>query len=174
MLAVVLISLCLLTSFSEACAKTSKAEKKAMKVAKTIVKEEFSQKKTKRQKLWAAYQYVVYNTKYNANTPAAKGSKDWEAKCAYATLTTGLGECYGFAAAFVYLAKAIGYEDAHVCYGSTMSASYPWAPHGWAEIKMKDGTYLFDPEIEYKNKTCGKLYRKKYEEVARKYRKEMK
>lgn len=150
----------------------SKTEVKARRIAEEVVKKITDESMGKSQKLYAAYSYVVKNITYNSNTPAGKGSKDWAAKCAIKTLRYGTGECYGFAAAFVYMAKVIGYENAHVCYGSTMSASYPWAPHGWAEIKIKGTTYLFDPEIEYKNGTCGKLYRKQYSEVARKYRKE--
>ena len=142
----------------------------ARKIAEQVVKKVTNKNMSKSQKLYAAYKYVVKNTSYNGDSPSGKRNKKWGAKCAIETLRNKAGECYGFSAVFVYLAKVIGYEDAHLCIGSTMSANYPWAPHGWAEITIKGTKYLFDPEIEFKNGTCGKLYKKQYHEVSRKYR----
>lgn len=147
-------------------------EVKARKAAEQILKGIVKKGDSKSEKLYKAYKYIVNNTSYNGYSPCEKGSKDWEAKCAFYTLTKQRGECYGFAAAFSYLAKVIGYEQAVTRYGQTKSASYDWAPHGWCEIKMDKKTYLFDPEIEYKNKTCGRLYKKQYSEVARQYKKQ--
>ena len=48
-------------------------------------------------------------------------------------LNDGKGNCFSYAAAFAYLAKAIGYEEVYCC-----SSGY----HGWAEI---DGL-IYDPE----------------------------
>lgn len=142
----------------------------ARKIAEQIVKKITDKNMSKSQKLYAAYVYVVKKTSYEGNTPSGNRNEKWAAKCAIETLRYKAGECQGFSAAFVYLAKVIGYEDAHLCIGSTMSAAYPWAPHGWAEITINGTKYLFDPEIEYKNKTCGKLYKKQYHQVSRKYR----
>lgn len=142
----------------------------ARKIAEQVVNSITNENMSKSQKLYAAYKYVVKNTSYNGDSPSGKRNKEWGAKCAIETLRNKAGECYGFSAVFVYLAKVIGYEDAHLCIGSTMSANYPWAPHGWAEITIKGTKYLFDPEIEFKNGTCGKLYKKQYHEVSRKYR----
>lgn len=146
----------------------------ARKLANQVVKKITRKNMSKSQKLYAAYKYVVKNTSYNGYSPSGKRNKKWAAKCAIETLCYKTGECYDFSAAFVYLAKVIGYENAHLCIGSTMSATYPWAPHGWAEITIKGTKYLFDPEIEYKNKTCGKLYKKQYHKVSRRYRKDKK
>lgn len=143
------------------------ARKYADEVLQSIVKKGMN----KSQKLYAAYSYIVKNTSYVDQNDGKPGSKNWAAKCASHTLRYETGECYGYAAAFVYLAKELGYEDSYVCYGTTRSSRFPWAPHGWAEIRIGKKTYLFDPEIEYKNHTCGKLYKKEYGQVLRQYRK---
>lgn len=147
-------------------------EVKARKAAEQILKEIVKKNDSKSQKLYKSYKYIINNTSYNGYSPCEKTDKDWEAKCAFYTLTKKRGECYGFAAAFAYLAKVIGYEQAVTRYGQTKSASYDWSPHGWCEIKIDKKNYLFDPEIEYKNKTCGRLYKKQYSQVARQYKKQ--
>ncbi len=149
----------------------NKQEVKARKYAAEVLKNITKKGMSKSQKLYAAYSYIVKNTSYVDQNDLKPGSKNWAAKCASHTLKYETGECYGFAAAFAYLAKEIGYENSYVCYGTTRSSSYPWAPHGWAEIKIGKKTYLFDPEIEYKNRTCGRLYKKEYGQVLRKYEK---
>nr|MCR4594977.1 hypothetical protein [Clostridiales bacterium] len=52
------------------------------------------------------------------------------------------GNCFSYASAFAYMAKAIGYENVYVCSGQS---------HGWAEINGR----VFDPQAEL---TFGKTY----------------
>ncbi|MBQ6465227.1 MAG: hypothetical protein IJJ43_03030 [Oscillospiraceae bacterium] len=57
----------------------------------------------------------------------------WPVVYANDIFVDGAGNCFSFAAAFAYLAKAIGYEEVYACNSGG---------HGWAEI---DGL-IFDPE----------------------------
>ena len=59
-------------------------------------------------------------------------------------LSRGYGNCYGYAAAFCQLARAIGY-DAHA-FSGYMGADYD--PHGWVEIEIDGENYYFDPQLE--------------------------
>lgn len=82
----------------------------------------------------------------------------WPALYANDIFVDGAGNCFSFAAALAYLAKAVGYEDVYACNSGG---------HGWAEI---DGL-IYDPEwarhrpnynlygLSY-NSALGQSYRK--------------
>ena len=59
-------------------------------------------------------------------------------------LSTGMGNCYCYAATFGELARAIGY-DAQVCSGTV---GMNRAKHGWVEIEIDGVNYIFDSELE--------------------------
>lgn len=69
---------------------------------------------------------------------------------------TGKGDCYNFAAAFLFLARGLGY-DAEAIIGY---CGYTWSrnaiAHSWITLTTDDGTqYLFDPQIENYNRRRG-------------------
>ncbi len=115
---------------------------------------------TQDQKLKAAYDYVVNSTTYERTYETPSG--DWTAAYATELLTTGKGNCYRFAAAFAYLAKALGY-DSRVITGQIGAARGGLTPHGWVEIIMGGQTYIFDPEMQYAKKGAKDYYFKTYE-----------
>ncbi len=88
---------------------------------------------SREQKLRACFDYV--KTAYreiNPRIPHYKGM-DWPVVYANDMFVNGAGNCCSYAAAFAYMAKAIGYEEVYCCNSGG---------HGWAEI---DGL-VYDPE----------------------------
>ncbi len=109
----------------------------AKEVAK-VTKPEMSKEK----KLKACFDYSQKNyIELRPRTPHYKGL-DWPIVYANDMFIRGAGNCFSYAAAFAYMAKAIGYEEVYLCNSGG---------HGWAEI---DGL-VYDPEWgrHYKNHT---------------------
>jgi len=100
---------------------------------------------TNEQKLRACYDWVMDYTSYKRTYETPEG--DWTANYAMDVYTTGKGNCYRYAAAFAYLAKALGYE-AKIDTGRIQAARGGTTPHGWCEVKVGDTWYLFDPDME--------------------------
>lgn len=89
---------------------------------------------TKEQKLRAAFNHIRDNfTEKNPRIPHMKAF-GWETIYADDIFVRGYGNCISMAAAFAFMAKAIGYDNVYACnYG-----------HAWVEI---DGR-IYDPEWE--------------------------
>ena len=66
-------------------------------------------------------------------------------------LEQGYGDCRTFAGAFYWLAKNLGYSNAHYVYGYVPSARGGMVDHAWVEI---DG-YVFDPDFQYESGRNG-------------------
>lgn len=96
-------------------------------------------------KLQTCFNYVVRNCRYAGGQ--VWPPRGWEPYHAYKMLTTRMGNCYDFAAAFCYLAKAVGYEGMICIAGQCASASGGFTPHSWCEFNGR----VFDPEITYAN-----------------------
>ena len=73
------------------------------------------------------------------------GITGWEIKDAKDIITTGRGNCYGFAAAFWALARGLGYE-AYAISGTCLSDNQP---HSWVMIPFDGEDFFFDPEWEW-------------------------
>lgn len=88
---------------------------------------------SKEQKLRVCFDYVksAY-TEINPRIPHYRGL-DWPVVYANDMFVNGSGNCCSYAAAFAYMAKAIGYDEVYCCNSGG---------HGWAEI---DGL-VYDPE----------------------------
>ena len=98
--------------------------------------------------LEAAYLYVKYNYTYlvmpedmQTEEPGATG---WENERALRFFRNGGGTCYGFAAAFGLLARALG-EDAYIV--SAQVNEY-YAPHGFVVIPVDGVDWIYDVEME--------------------------
>lgn len=57
------------------------------------------------------------------------------------------GNCYVMAGTFVTLARELGYE-AYQITGSVPSLNGGMTPHSWAEVKIDNKFYVFDPDFE--------------------------
>lgn len=96
---------------------------------------------TRSEKLRASYLYLRENFRYLSRAHHARGSTDWYQESATFMFTHRRGNCYCFSAAFMYMARQLGYQ----AYG--VSGGYSWSngDHAWVMI----GNRLFDPELEY-------------------------
>lgn len=92
-----------------------------------------------------AFDYCVESFTYLRKNAYAFGENGWEISDAKVMFTGSRGNCYNFAAAFWALARGLGY-DAVAYSGSCTSTDQP---HGWVEIDMEDGRYIFDPEWQW-------------------------
>ena len=100
---------------------------------------------TQEQKLAACYNHIMASTSYQRSYEVPSG--DWTVPYAMQVYSTGTGNCYKYAAAFGYLAKALGYET-KVITGEVRAARGGTTPHSWVEIYINGGWYVFDPELQ--------------------------
>lgn len=114
-------------------------------VVNTVIAAVGTPEMTNDEKLRACYQWVIDNGSYKRSYDTPDG--DWTGSYALEFLTTGLGNCYRYAAGFAYLAKGLGYET-RVVTGSIKAARGGTTPHGWVEIKIGDAWYIFDAEMQ--------------------------
>lgn len=117
--------------------------------------------------LRAIYDYTVENFTYLKGSLYDFGDTSWLNEEAYSMLSTGYGNCYGYAAVLCQLARALGF-DACVYSGKIGIAD---SEHGWVEMDIDGETYIFDPEMEmaYRKdqyKTID-MFMMTYEEAAR-------
>lgn len=94
--------------------------------------------------LRAIYDYTVENFTYLKGSLYDFGDTSWLNDEAYGMLSTGYGNCYGYAAVLCQLARALGF-DACVYSGTIGIAD---SEHGWVEMDIDGQTYVFDPEME--------------------------
>ena len=88
---------------------------------------------TKAQKLRKCFDYLQTQTyECNPRVPHYRGM-DWPIIYANDIFTTDGGNCFSYAAAFAFMAKAIGYTDVYACHSGG---------HGWTEI----GGLVYDSE----------------------------
>lgn len=99
------------------------------------------------EQLKACYDYMVWNYDYayNYNYDYSSGKKSiaW----ATAFLRDGYGACNNWSSAFMYIARALGYE-VDLYYGSTATSRNGSVEHYWPVIRIEGTEYLFDPQVE--------------------------
>ncbi len=115
-----------------------------MGLAAEVVNLSSTSSMTQPQQLEAAFYYISGNTSYVRSTEVPTG--DWTAQYAANTLGDRQGNCYGYAAAFAYVARGLGYES-RVCVGTIESALGGRTAHAWTEVKMGNSWYIFDTEM---------------------------
>lgn len=117
---------------------------KTMSIASSITKSSMS----KSEKLRACWNYVVGGKiRYSSYYPNLNKT-GWQKETALRTLTTGRGNCYGFACAFAALASEVGYNPYVICgrvAGNRDGASDGLTRHCWVKI---DNRY-YDSEAQY-------------------------
>lgn len=114
--------------------------------------QEFIQKATtadmnRSEQLKACYDYMVWNYDYayNYNYDYSSGKKSiaW----ATAFLRDGYGACNNWSSAFMYVARALGYE-VDLYYGSTATSRNGNVEHYWPVFRIDGTEYVFDPQVE--------------------------
>lgn len=100
--------------------------------AQAVVARITNDKMSKEEKLRTCFEFVKTYNGSRPRTPHYTGI-DWPVIYANDMFVNGSGNCCSYAAAFAYMAKAIGYEEVYCCND---------AGHGWAEI----AGLIYDPE----------------------------
>ncbi|MBR2122886.1 MAG: transglutaminase domain-containing protein [Lachnospiraceae bacterium] len=113
---------------------------------------------TREEQLRACYDYVLSNTVYRRTYETPEG-RDWTRLYALDALVSGQGNCFRYAAAFAYLADAVGYE-ARICTGQISARRGGTTPHGWVEILTDNGWFICDPDMQ--DATGGDYYMKSF------------
>ena len=115
---------------------------------------------TQEEKLRACFDYVCEFNYLGRNRPLDDSVKtmpvDLAKNYALKFFETGKGDCYNFTAAFLFLARGLGY-DAEAIVGY---CGYEWSgnaiAHGWIEITADDGNvFICDPQLENFNIRAG-------------------
>ncbi|MBQ8503832.1 MAG: hypothetical protein IJ491_06100 [Clostridia bacterium] len=121
-----------IVSNGKATKASSKSDMVLFRAAKEVAKATDTTM-TKKQKLRACFDYAkkAYDER-NPRIPHYTGD-DWPIIYANDMFVDGAGNCFSYAAAFAYMAKAIGYKEVYCCNSGG---------HGWAEIDGK----IYDPE----------------------------
>lgn len=103
---------------------------------------------TGRAALEAVYLYVKNNFSYKVTpedtTPETTGSTGWEFARATRFFSNGGGTCYGYAATFGLLARALG-ENAHIVAARVNEHN---APHSFVVIQEDGVDWIYDVELE--------------------------
>ncbi len=129
--------------------KTGSESKKTLRRAQAIVEMITTPEMSKSQKLRKCFDYVMKYKGRRPRTPHSR-AKNWPVLYANDMFLEGSGNCFSYAAAFGYLAKACGYKNVYCCNDTG---------HGWTEINGR----IYDPE-EYRN-TKYKYYNTSYSSV---------
>lgn len=114
---------------------------RAKKIAAKITKPKMS----KKEKLETCFKWVI-KKHYRMRRPF-KNKKGWPAVYANDHFKGGGGDCHSDAAAFGYLAKAIGYKNVYICCDSKEDKR----GHSWTEINGRVYDPLFAEAKSYKN-----------------------
>lgn len=98
-------------------------------------------------KLYAAYNLVKSSFSYiNWGDGYEAGTTGWAKPCAEVMFAERRGHCYYWAAAYMYLARRLGYQA--YCVAGIAGTLGSW--HAWVMIDWSDGSeYVFDPELEW-------------------------
>lgn len=99
------------------------------------------------EQLRACYNYMVNNYSYAYNYNYSYGSSAKSIVWATAFLRDGYGACNNWSSAFMYVARALGYE-ADLYYGSTATSGGGSVEHYWPVLRLDGTEYVFDPQVE--------------------------
>lgn len=94
--------------------------------------------------LRAAYNYTRDSFTYLRRNYYDPGEEGWGEQEAYTMLSSGMGNCYCYAATFYELSRALGF-DARLISGFVARNR---SPHGWVEFDIDGERYICDTELE--------------------------
>lgn len=126
---------------------------------------------TQREKLRACYDYIYYHMEYQANNdhPALGADASlWTEQSMLRLIDRGKGNCYCFASEMYYLARQLGYYQAHAISGRFGGLL---RDHAWVELPIDGVNYILDPEVDskYFPEGPGQLFLVRYSEAPFSY-----
>ena len=128
------------------------------KLIASVLEASTTESMNQRQQLENAFNYLVSSVSYERKMDVPIGN--WTGSYATDMLLNGKGNCYGYAAAFAYIARGIGF-DSRVCSGMVQSSLGGKTPHAWTEVKLGDKWYIFDSEMQ--DAKGGGYYKQTYD-----------
>lgn len=119
----------------------------------------------RQEKLYACYAYVFDHNEYQSNNlhvPRGADETEWTEDYMLRLIERGKGNCYCYASEMYYIAKRLGYYDAHAVSGGVMLDN----DHGWLELIVEGVPTVTDPELESKwFSTPGNIFLTPYKET---------
>lgn len=117
------------------------------------------------EKVAACYNWFVTSIAYTGNmhtTPGKFSDSDEsttpkEVLWATDILNVRKGNCYNFAAGFMYLCRALGY-DAHLVSGTTVKTNGEYTEHCWCYLNLGGKAYSFDADVDMDRAQRGQGY----------------
>lgn len=128
-----------------------RAENNARKVIRRVTND----KMTIEEKKQSCFRWVMNNKKYANIRQFKNGSEAWFAINANDYFERGIGNCWGSASSFAYLAKVLGYNNVYICSDGTKTE------HTWAEIEG----LVYDP-LYAKSRGVDLFYGVSYEKYS--------
>lgn len=123
------------------------------------------------EQLRGCYDWLIQNCSYGSGTTLlSDGGRI--AEDAYSILVGRVGVCDNYSAAFMVLARMLGF-DARLQNGETHLADGGYSGHAWCVINIHGVDYVFDPQVEDNIAAGGAIrylrFCKTYDEVPDKY-----
>lgn len=102
--------------------------------------------------LMKAFEYSRDSFTYVNRGLLEHGQTGWEVEKTKQMFEKKSGNCYNFAGVFWILARFLGYDA--TCYSGKCLSNE--GPHGWVDIVMDGKTYIFDPQLAWREATGGR------------------
>ncbi len=128
------------------------------KAVASILEASTNENMTQVSQLESSFDQLVSQVSYERKLDVPIG--DWTQAYALDTILSGSANCYGYAAAFAYIAKGLGF-DSRVCSGTVKSSLGGQTGHAWTEVKVADKWYIFDAEMQ--DAKGGGYYKQTYD-----------
>lgn len=117
------------------------------------------------EKVSACYSWFITSIEYTGNmhtTPGKfsdsdKSTTPKEVLWATDIFNVRKGNCYNFAAGFMYLCRALGY-DAHLVSGTTINTKGEYTEHCWCYVNLGGKAYSFDADVDMDRAKRGQGY----------------
>lgn len=137
--------------FAEESEEYTSGDEEVDSFIRGVVEEYTDESMTPLEKLGALYDYMLLHCGYRKGELHEVGEDGWQIDDLKLMISKNLrGNCYGFAAMFRELARAVGFP-AEAFSGTVKGDDKEKTPHGWVEIEIDEKLYYFDPEMQYFN-----------------------
>jgi hypothetical protein len=129
----------------DSAGNVSEPDSEIKRLVAAVLEECTTEDMKQQQQLENAFNYFINSVSYERKIDVPIGN--WTEGYATNMLLNGKGNCYGYAAAFAYIAKGLGF-DSRVCSGMVQSALGGRTPHAWTEVKLGQKWFIFDSEMQ--------------------------
>jgi transglutaminase/protease-like cytokinesis protein 3 len=133
------------------------------------------------EKINTCYDYDLNNTRYGSHMARIHnyigGTTCWSIYQRYGevegfgavALTTGVGMCNAYSAAFILMARKVGLNDIRLVEGNFVNRNGSYNYHKWAEATINGVLYVFDPQVEQNMSAAYNNFCRTYAELPNRY-----